>query len=215
MIAINDRNYSFPTVPGTKGYAEEAEVLLKRYEELRFDDVHSSVLHLIPEASSRILDIGSGTGRDAAAFAALGHQVVAVEPTDELRNAAKGLHPSKSIEWIADSLPALSHFPYDDESFDLIMLTAIWMHLSEKERVQAMQEVVKYARPGGKVILSLRHGRVPSGRRMFEVSAEETIRLAERFGLQLLLHVKENPKQKASHSLGVTWTKLAFVKQAL
>ena len=40
---------------------------------------------LIPATPSRVLDVGAGTGRDAAALAALGHSVVAVEPTPELR----------------------------------------------------------------------------------------------------------------------------------
>jgi protein-L-isoaspartate O-methyltransferase len=35
-----------------------------------------------------VLDIGSGTGRDAAGLAAMGHSVVAVEPTAELRIGA-------------------------------------------------------------------------------------------------------------------------------
>src|SRR5271166_5499625 len=68
-------------VSGTEGYAEEAEALIEQYEKLSFADVHRQVLHLIPTAPGRVLDIGSGTGRDAAAFATMGHEVVAVEPT--------------------------------------------------------------------------------------------------------------------------------------
>ena len=69
-------------VSGTEGYADEAEELFKRYESIPPADAHRAVLHLIPGVPSRILDIGSGTGRDAAWFAAQGHRVLAVEPTD-------------------------------------------------------------------------------------------------------------------------------------
>jgi len=69
-------------VSGTENYAEEAPELLKRYESITFADAHRLVMHLIPTAPSRVLDIGSGTGRDAGGLAALGHSVAAVEPTD-------------------------------------------------------------------------------------------------------------------------------------
>src|SRR6516225_45349 len=90
-------------ISGTENYAEEAPELLKRYESISFADAHRLVVQLIPTAPSRVLDIGAGTGRDAAGFAALGHSVVAVEPTEELRRGAVLLHPSPMIEWLHDS----------------------------------------------------------------------------------------------------------------
>src|SRR5260370_34740564 len=93
---------------GTEGYADEAEELFNLYESFSAADAHRAVLHLIPPEPSRILDIGSGTGRDAAWFASQGHRVVAVEPTDALRIPAMALHPSPLIEWLDDSLPDLA-----------------------------------------------------------------------------------------------------------
>jgi protein-L-isoaspartate O-methyltransferase len=85
---------------GTEGYADEAEAFLRQYESLSIADVHRQVMHLIPTTRSKILDIGAGTGRDAAGFAAMGHRVTAVEPTAELRVRAGALHPSRAIEWL-------------------------------------------------------------------------------------------------------------------
>src|SRR5260370_32398577 len=95
-------------VSGTEGYAEEAEDLFKRYESIPAADAHRAVLHLIPAAPSRILDIGSGTGRDAAWLASMGHRVVAVEPTDAMRLPPVSLHPLPRIEWLNDSLPEVA-----------------------------------------------------------------------------------------------------------
>src|ERR1700692_3272765 len=83
-------------VSGTEGYAEEVEALVQQYESLSFSDNHKAILHLIPSEPCRVLDVGAGTGRDAAGFAALGHHVVAVEPTTELRTRAMALHPSQN-----------------------------------------------------------------------------------------------------------------------
>jgi protein-L-isoaspartate O-methyltransferase len=196
-------------ISGTENYADEAPELLKRYESISFGDAHARVLHLIPPAPCRVLDIGAGTGRDAAGFVTRGHSVVAVEPTEELRRGAMRLHPSPMIEWLDDSLPDLAAVRARSEEFDVVMLTAVWMHLDEVQRQMAMPNVAALVRNGAIVIMSLRHGPVPPGRRMFEVSAEETIALAQRSNLCCTLN------QEAESSLrrpGVTWTRLAFQK---
>src|ERR1700694_5538566 len=82
-------------VSGTEGYADEADELFKRYESVAAADAHRTVLHLIPTAPGNILDIGSGTGRDAAWFAAQGHRVGAGQPTDAMRLPPIALHPSQ------------------------------------------------------------------------------------------------------------------------
>src|SRR2546423_4649930 len=125
-------------VSGTENYAEEAPELLKRYESIPFADAQRSVMHLIPKQPCRGLDIGAGTGRDAAGFATLGHRVVAVEPTEEMRHGAMALHPSPLIEWLDDRLPALSRLRARDELFDVVMLTAGGMHLDEQQRRGAL-----------------------------------------------------------------------------
>jgi SAM-dependent methyltransferase len=198
-------------VSGTEGYAEAAEALVRQYEGLSFEAVHRQVLHLIPAKPARVLDIGSGTGRDAAALAAMGHQVVAVEPTVALRDRAMALHPSPRIEWLDDSLPLLARLTQRGGDFDLVMLTAVWMHLDEAQRRQAMPRVARLIGRGGVMILSLRHGPVPPGRRMFEVSAEETTRLAEAEGLRLTLRLDD--QASAISRTEVRWTKLAFSRQ--
>ena len=151
------------TPNGTQGYGETADVLVKQYESRSFADVHRGIVPLLPAAPARALDIGAGTGRDAAALAALGHKVLAVEPTRAMR-AHGHLHPSPAIEWLDDSLPELALVRARGERFDLVMMTAVWMHLDEAERTRAMACVAGLVAPGGLMTLSLRHGPVPAGR---------------------------------------------------
>ena len=194
---------------GTENYAEEARELLKRYESISFADTHRTVMHLIPTEPCRVLDIGAGTGRDAAGFAAMGHRVVAAEPTEEMRCCAMALHPSPLIEWLDDSLPDLASLRARGEQFDVVMLTAVWMHLDEQQRRQGIPNVAALVRSGGVMIMTLRHGPVPPGRRMFEVSAEETISLAAPLGLGCVLN---RPAESSLRQPGVSWTRLAFRK---
>jgi SAM-dependent methyltransferase len=156
-----------------------------------------------------VLDIGSGTGRDAAAFAATGHRVVAVEPVAEMRSRAVALHPAPNIEWLDDSLPDLTLLIARRQRFALVMLTAVWMHLDEQQRAAAMPKIAMLLQPGAVAIMTLRHGPVPPGRRMFPVSADETIELARKAGLRLVLN---EHGEGAIERPDISWTRLVFKK---
>ena len=81
---------------GNEGYSEEADALTRRYESVRFVDVHGPVLHLLPTVPSDVLDIGAGTDATPRPWSEMGHRVVAVEPTAVLRDRAALLHPSST-----------------------------------------------------------------------------------------------------------------------
>jgi hypothetical protein len=67
-------------------------------------------------------------------------------------------------------------------------------------------------RAQGIMIMRIRHGPVPAGRRMFEVPAQETIKLARMHDLHLLLNRRTESGNERNRIAGVTWTNLAFVK---
>jgi len=197
-------------VPGTEGYAAEAATLIERYERIPFADKHGPVLDLIPAAPINVLDIGAGSGADAAWFAQRGDRVLAVEPTDELRVAGLALHPSPLIEWADDSLPHLASIMTRRRTFDVVMVTAVWTHLDPIERALAMPKVASLIGRSGVLIMSLRHGPSSPRRRTFEVTAEETVELAGTHGLKAILNVRAESAQLANRRADVTWSRLAF-----
>lgn len=199
-------------VPGTEGYSEYAEWLIPQYESVPFVEKYKAVLHLLPTKASEILDIGAGTGADAAWLATKGHYVLAVEPTGLLREAGEKLHPSNQIEWLEDSLPMLSKTMGREKAFDLVLVIAVWAHLAETERQQAMFNIAALLRPDALLIMSIRHGPAPTSRRIFEVSAEETIELAQRHSLKVTLHLLTASVQPINRQAGVTWSWLVFQK---
>lgn len=169
----------------TAGYAAIADQLAVQYESISFEDVHGQILHLVPPGG-RALDIGAGTGRDAAALARRGFSVTAAEPTAELAAHGQRLHAGLDVVWTDDALPHLPLLTARGEAYDLIMLTAVWMHLDAAERAVALPAVAALLAPGGRLAMTLRHGPVPPGRRMFEVSADEVIAAAETHDLHVL-----------------------------
>lgn len=194
-------------VRGSAGYGANAPALVQQYESVSFEDVHRDVLHLFPEPPSHVLDIGAGSGRDAAALARRGHHVVAVEPTAELREAGRQLHGALAIDWVDDHLPSLAVVRQSHQRFDLILLTAVWMHLDEAERKTAAQAIAPLLTDAGQLMMTLRHGPVPPGRTMFDVSAQETIELLARSGLRSHHH---SQREDMLGRPDVRWSLLAF-----
>ncbi len=195
-----------------QGYAENASELIRRYEAISFPEKHEALLTLIPLKCSRALDIGAGAGGDAGWLAKQGCEVVAVEPTTEFRKYASQRYLSPRIEWVDDCLPHLSCLVKRRQTFDLIIVSAVWMHLEAEERSAAMPVLASLLSPGGLLYISLRHGPNPKDRIMFDVPPVETVAGAEASGLNVVLNLSKASAQMANREAGVTWSQLAFVK---
>ncbi|WP_258045116.1 bifunctional 2-polyprenyl-6-hydroxyphenol methylase/3-demethylubiquinol 3-O-methyltransferase UbiG [Streptomyces sp. SM11] len=190
----------------TTGYAVAADALAVQYEQVTFDEVHRDVQELLPAAPARILDVGAGTGRDAAALAARGYRVVAAEPTAELRAHGQRIHGDRAVDWVDDALPDLPLHRRPGR-FDAVFATAVWMYLDAEERRKATARIVALLVPGGRFFVNLRHGPVPEGRRMFDVSAAETVRLARTHGLRA---VHRGERADLHGRADVRWSRLVF-----
>jgi len=192
------------------GYAESATPeLIARYDAIQVEQIYAPVLDLFPAGPCRIADIGAGTGRDSAWLASLGHEVLAVEPVDALRSAGMMLHDAVAIEWLKDALPRLQRI-VAGRRFDLLLLCAVWQHLDDNARVRAMRRLAGLTAPGGKIVMSLRHGPGAANRPVFPVSPDRTIENALASGLRLLRRRRAESVQAENRTAGVHWTWLVF-----
>jgi SAM-dependent methyltransferase len=198
--------------PGTQGYSEHADELISRYETTSLPQKYGTALQLLPATPGQLLDLGAGTGADAAWLAARGHRVVAVEPVARFRDAGATLHPSPAITWLDDGLPDLALVAADARQFDAILLTAVWMHLDESQRKRAMPILANLLLPTGALLLTLRHGPTPAGRCMFDATAEEAIGLAKACGLRVVFNERAPSAQPGNRAAGVEWTRLGLCR---
>lgn len=114
--------------------------MVARYEQLRAEDVHAAFVNFLPSGSDRLaLDIGAGSGRDAAWLVSLGFEVVAVEPASGMREAGAARHVGSSIRWLDDRLPALSATHRLGLAFDVILMSGIFMHVPPEQRSRAFR----------------------------------------------------------------------------
>jgi len=184
-------------------YSERAVELSNQYERIDFESVHHDWITYIP-SEGMVLDVGAGSGRDARYLALKGLSVVAVEPADRLLALAKQSAVDLNIHWLNDSLPELQQVFKLQAKFDLILLSAVWMHIPPSERQRVFRKLSSLLKPNGKMVISLRHGSSPDARVMYPVSSSELTVLATQYGLQF----KALSSEKRNDQLGrneVSW----------
>lgn len=168
-------------------YDKYATSLADGYEMLSLETAHPALLAIVDnnfqDTTRSVLDVGAGTGRDAAWFASRGYRVVAAEPSWAMQKIGKRLHPEPGIEWRTDRLPNLEHTVTTGEKFDLIILSAVWMHVSPEDRHSALEILSQLLKPKGFIYITLRIGPSEPERGIFPVSFEEVERLASELNL--------------------------------
>lgn len=199
-----------PDIKGTAGYASATQRFIKATLAVDFLELHRNFTAFFPESEGRVLDVGAGIGRDAAAFAEMGHSVVAVEPTNALRLAGQELFGTANIEWIDDALPSLARLG-PEQRFDFVLASAVWHHLDEDEQHTAIVRIAELLSPNGIFALSLRSGPAGVGTTVYPTNRRRTVLSAEPSGLKPVLCLENQPSlQPDKHN--VIWTRLAFRK---
>ncbi|MGJ7918408.1 methyltransferase domain-containing protein [Massilia sp. LXY-6] len=188
-------------------YERHAARLVEQYESLSFQEVHGGLLDLLPPPGATVLDVGAGSGRDAAWFAANGYDVLAVEPSEAMLAHARKLHPSSRIHWISDSLPDLANVRRLGLSVDFILLSAVWMHIPPAARQRSLRKLATLLAPKGRIAISLRLGTPDTERAMYEVSLPELSSLAQQFGLRVVHTTDSDDKLGRSE---VSWTNVVL-----
>jgi SAM-dependent methyltransferase len=179
-------------------YAAHGAALAERYEAVDPAETLAPVADLLPPPQVRVLDVGAGSGRDAAYLSALGHRVTALEPTPALRHDGQGRYPA--LEWLDDRLPDMASL--GTRRFGVVLANAVWHHLDTSERDAALARVAGLLETGGLLILSLRQGAVPSGQPVTAVSAPAEIDRAAAAGFTCLRDAAAPPRRDAP---GIGW----------
>lgn len=172
-------------------YHQHAAPLAQQYLSKIFEEVHQSWRHfltpLLAKPNARILDIGAGAGRDSKYLAEQGQltnlSVTAIEPAAALAKIGKAQTQGLNVDWLEDSLPALENVTKQEISFDLILLSAVWMHIPSSLRARSLRKLANLLKPGGKLVISLRHGKSTDERIMHEVCSDELTSLGKTVGL--------------------------------
>jgi len=138
-------------VATVKYYSKNAQIIAERYE-----SVVSSLSASFDQSfrpNSKLLDIGSGSGRDLAHLASLGHECFGMDATPELVELSQSLHPELKGKIIQCALPDF-HPPFGGQ-FDGILCSAVLMHIPEDQLAPTALSIKTYLKKNGRLLYSV------------------------------------------------------------
>ena len=192
-----------------RGYAAQAPALIAQYDAVPSDKIYAHVRDLFPAAPVRVLDVGSGNGRDTEWFAAHGYDVTAVDPVAAFVTETMRRAPAATI--LRDRLPSLRTVR---GRYDLILVNGVWQHIDPVDRAPALARLAGLLADGGRMVLSLRHGPGHPDRPVSGIDASETLAQAQDCGLSVLRQCEKQSLQKTNQNADVRWTWLVFERKA-
>ena len=200
---LEDKN-PIPTETVEEWYEVNAEFITEEFEQLEFQKLHATLLNHLPQHPCSILDIGSGSGRDAAGLAELGHKVIAVEPSNALLTRARSLHPHSSITWVNGKLPELKAIRNLGHHYDVIFLSAVWMHLPYHDRQPSFERILGLLKKEGLLYITLRHGPYEVVEGFWDIPDEELVQLINCYELR---EIEQTTEKDPLNRPGVSWTR--------
>jgi len=105
-----------------------------------------------PKSDWRVLDIGTGTGHTALAFAPHVREVVGLDLTEEMLREARTLAQERGVDNVTFHAADVHQLPPDlDASFELVTCRRAAHHFSDIDR--ALAEMARTLRPGGMLLI--------------------------------------------------------------
>jgi len=143
MTAVADLKLAHRSTWASGDYGAVAE---------RIDDAppRDLLAHAAIAPGQTVIDVAAGTGNIAVRAAAAGAQVVGLDLTPELFEAARERAAALdvTVDWVAGDAEDL---PFEDASFDRV-LSAFGVQFAPRHEIAA-RELARVTRPGGRIVL--------------------------------------------------------------
>lgn len=120
--------------------------------QLHPNDEAQKFIKLLP-AQAKIIDIGCGPGRDAKVFSDYGLNVVGIDFSFNMIEAAKQTAPQATF-FVMD----IEHITFPSESFDGVWANSALLHISKKNVGIVLEKLYDILKPKGLLYLSVKHG---------------------------------------------------------
>ncbi len=114
-------------------------------------DLAAMVEAASPRGDERVLDVGSGAGHTALAFAPRVREVVDLDLTQAMLDEAQRLAAARGVGNLRLEQGDAMALPYTDASFDLVTCRQCAHHFERPDL--ALREVARVLRPGGRLVL--------------------------------------------------------------
>lgn len=196
-------------------YNKNAEFISSRYESVE-SPLKQFISEIIKPGYS-VLDIGCGSGRDLTFLNEKGCSVTGIDPSEELLAEAKKQHPELAEKLYKGSLPD-DLKAITNNKFDVILLSAVIMHLNDKSLKDSVGELKKNLNENGLIVISHcisrqsldKKNRESNGRLFIIRTSEQVENLLKEAGLTLL---KKITRKDSLQREGIIWETLFFARK--
>jgi len=179
-------------------YNQKAPELALQYESAQVTGLHIRLAGLVEAVraplpgdkmpvSPKILEIGSGSGRDCAFLNSLGCRVIVSDASEPMMRQALNHHPELAHRALVFDASA-PHLPLKSKSLDMAFSIALLMHLERPAIQNCLKEIHRVLKPGSPLLLSVCISRGLSdapGRRFTLLSPESWQGLLIESGFQI------------------------------
>lgn len=107
---------------------------------------------LAPISYTRVLDVGTGTGRHALKFARLGASVTALDQSPKMLAVARQTAQQENLPIDFQLLSLDNHLPFEDNQFDLVVCALALCHIPDMTHV--LQEFARVLQKGGHLLIT-------------------------------------------------------------
>lgn len=158
------------------------EVALQ-YNALDPDSLNAWWAAHLPEDCAAVLDIGAGTGRDADWIQNQrpDAEIYVIEP-----NPVFDEFLADRFHRVDDRLPDLKRLSAGATRFDVILLSAVFMHVAPNQHRRVFRKLANLLRPGGVLVITTKLNAAEPERDHYEVREDTLPRLAIEQGLQVV-----------------------------
>ncbi len=120
-----------------------------------FDRLVAGVRHTVVEVTnakpgSRILDVATGTGEQAFAFAQRGYDVVGIDLSEDMLRVA---HKHSKYAKVTFDVGDAAHMPYEDDHFDVSCISFALHDMPRSIRESVLKEMARVTKANGIIVI--------------------------------------------------------------
>jgi len=194
-------------------YDSHSTDFIRRYQTIKPGRIYE-LMAVFFMRGGKTLDIGCASGRDLAYMKGGGYDVEGLDAVPAfVEHCQKNL---TDIPIYQDALPDLK--TVEDNRFDNVLLSAVLMHIPEKDINDAVKNVVRITKPGGRILISIRNyredevindeGRERDGRLFTHIPTEKLNQLFQEFGAKSMFQEDQEEGRRED----VIWHNFVFEK---
>lgn len=140
-----------------------SDYALNRRTNIRLDELEQRALRQFLEAvtahpSDVVLDAGCGSGRNISILSPLVGTVIGVDYSEQMIERAKERVAAEKLSNVTVIQGDVTSLQFSDNTFDKVICASVLQYLDDADCAQAVHEMVRVCKPGGRLILHVKNG---------------------------------------------------------